>query len=77
VNGSHQSSKLAYSTRTANSVSSTSWRPAARGQGDVELGIGKGQFLRGGTSHIDARVALTSRDHKGLRGVDCGDRLGA
>ena len=46
-------------------------------EGNVELGIGKGQLLRGGTSDVDAGVPLTGGDHKWLRGVDGRHRLGA
>jgi hypothetical protein len=33
-------------------------------EGNVELGIGKGQLLRGGTSDVHAGVALTGGDYK-------------
>jgi hypothetical protein len=46
-------------------------------EGNVELGIGKGQLLRDGMSDVDAGVALTGGDHKWLRGVDGRHRLGA
>jgi hypothetical protein len=46
-------------------------------EGNVELGVGKGQLLRGGTLDVDAGVALTSGDHKWLRWVDGRHRLGA
>jgi hypothetical protein len=46
-------------------------------EGNVEFGIGKGQLFRGGTSHVDAGVPLTGGDHKWLRRVDGGYRLGA
>ena len=45
-------------------------------EGNVELGIGKGQLLRGGTSDVDAGVTLTGGHHKCLRGVDGRHRLG-
>ena len=46
-------------------------------EGNVELGIGKGQLLRGGKSDVDAGVALTGSDHEWLRRVDGRHRLGA
>ena len=46
-------------------------------EGNVELGIGKGQLLGGGTSNIDTGVALTGGVHKWLRGIDGRHGLGA
>jgi hypothetical protein len=46
-------------------------------EGNVEFAIGKGQLLRGGTSHVDAGVTLTGGDHKWARRVDGRHRLGA
>ena len=46
-------------------------------EGNVELGVGKGQLLGGGMPDVDAGVALTGGVHKWLRGVDGRHRLGA
>jgi hypothetical protein len=46
-------------------------------EGNVELGIGKGQLLCGGMSDVDAGVTLTGGHHKCLRRVDGCNRLGA
>src|SRR5687768_10916786 len=46
-------------------------------EGNVELVIGKGQRLRGGTSNVDAGVPVTRSVHKWLRGVDGRHCLGA
>src|SRR5918992_654500 len=46
-------------------------------EGDVELGVGEGQLLRGRTSDGDSGMALAGSGHELLRRVDGRDRFGA